>query len=177
MAGRVVTRGGLVRGRLAPRRSTQWLASADELGTTTLPFGSAILDQSFVFGEPATIIRTRGTLWIATDQFAATEQPLGAMGMAVVTDQAAGIGVTAVPTPITDSPSDEFFLWLPWFADVRDMGTGTVQFNTFSRFDFDSKAMRKVTDGTTAVVVLENSSSAAGANYAIMFRMLVKLHG
>jgi hypothetical protein len=47
---------------------------------------------------------------ISSDQFAQSESQIGAIGLAVVTDQAVGIGVTAVPTPITDLSSDSWFL-------------------------------------------------------------------
>ena len=96
--------------------------------------------------------------------------------MAVVTDQAAAIGVTAVPTPITDQASDNWFLWEPWaqgFVVATNIG---IQSQGFTRYDFDSKAMRKVDDGDTAVVVMQNNA-AVGLEFLMMFRMLLKLHG
>ncbi len=174
MARRVVTRGRSIIS--SQRRGTQWLFSADSTGTQAIGAGASVFDQSFAFAEPATIVRTRGTLWVASDQNAANEQPFGALGMAVVTDQAAAIGVTAIPTPITDEGSANFFLWIPWLADFRITSTFVAEFNTFQRYEFDSKAMRKVDDGDTAVVTLENASASDGMLYIVKFRMLVKLH-
>ena len=158
------------------RRSTQWLGSAVETGPSTLAAASVVLDQTFAFGEPATIIRTRGQLYIRSDQGAATEEPFGAMGIAVVTNEAAAAGVASVPTPMTEKASDSWFVWQPFLADVFfSDATGTR--NAFRIFEFDSKAMRKVHDGNTGVLVLENANASDGLNYMVSFRMLVKLHG
>ena len=59
--------------------------------------------------RPFTIVRSRFEVGIISDQTAATEDQLGAIGMAVVSDQAVAVGVTAVPTPITDMGSDLWF--------------------------------------------------------------------
>jgi len=134
------------------------------------------LDQTFSFGEPATIVRTRGTLWVKSDQEAATESPLGAFGMAVVRDEAVAIGVTAIPLPETDSDSDAWFLWMPWAYSIVRSATG-LSTDAMARYDFDSKAMRKVDDADTAVVVMQNSAATHGVNFVTLFRMLVKLHG
>ncbi len=86
----------------APRRSTEWIASAVITGSSSLAAATAVLDQSINIAEQSTIVRTRGSLFVKSDQVAANEQPFGALGMAVVTDQANAIGITAMPTPTTD---------------------------------------------------------------------------
>ena len=177
MAGRVISVGGRARGRLAPRRSTQWIASTAETAVSTLAAASVVLDQSFAFAEPATVIRIRGQLWIRSDTLSASEEPFGAIGMAVVTDQALAIGVTAVPTPITDQSSDNWFLWQPFAQSIAFLDATGMNFNRFAQFELESKAMRKVDDGKAVVVVLENASAAHGMVYLMEFRMLVKLHG
>jgi len=171
VANRLAVVRGAVRGR-APRRSTEWLASADVTTFTTLAASGVVLSQFFAFLEPATIIRTRGSLWVKSDQVAAQETSFGALGFSVVTNQANAIGVTAVPTPITDEASDEFFVWMP-FATLIETTVGAIK---GFEYPFDSKAMRKVTSGQTTVVTLENAS-LVGLEFLIKFRMLVKLHG
>ena len=156
------------------RRKTFWLASAVVTARTALPQASVVLDQSFSFIEPHTIVRTRGSIWWGSDQEGSDEEPFGALGMAVVRTQAAAIGITALPTPGTDADSDSFFLYQPLLQSVVAAGTpATVAFNAMARFDFDSKAMRKVNDGDTVAIVLENSSAADGAVYLLNFRMLI----
>ena len=158
------------------RRATQWLGSADQTDRTGLAAATAIFDQFFNFGEDATIVRTRGSLWVSTDQSANNEEPFGALGFSVVTDQAAAAGVASLPTPITDEASDNWFLWIPWMAGLR-VADATGIMNPWVEYKFDSKAMRKVDDGDNVVVMLENASAADGALFIIKFRMLVKLHG
>ncbi len=165
-----------LRGR-GPRRSTLWLASADVTDKQALAAGVSIFDQSFAFNEPATIIRTRGSVWVGVDQQAANEEPFGALGFTIASDAAAAVGIGSLETPITEESSDNWFVWLPWLASIEaGDGTGFTP-GYMERYDFDSKAMRKVDDGDTAVVVMENASAADGCVYIIKFRMLVKLHG
>ena len=47
--------------------------------------------------------------------------------------------------------------------------------DTFQRYDFDSKAMRKVPEGSQLVWVVENATTAFGMNYLLQFAVLVKL--
>jgi len=48
--------------------------------------------------RPFTVVRTRGSMFLETDQQAASEFYQAAIGCCVVSDQAVAIGVTAVPT-------------------------------------------------------------------------------
>jgi len=172
---RFATRTGVVRS--GSRRATQWLGSANDTDVTLLAAATAVLDQSFAFGEPATIVRTRGSLWVASDQSIASEFPFGALGMAVVTDQAFAAGAASIPAPYTESDADTFFLWESFATGlVFKSGVGTES-QPWARTDFDSKAMRKVDDNSTAVVMLENGSATDGLQFIITFRMLVMLHG
>ncbi len=176
MADRFVSRRGVIRGRVGPRRATQWVASTLESAVTALAASTAILDQSFGFSEPATIVRVRGALWVSSDQNSATERINGSIGFAVVTDEALAVGVTAMPIPETNKGSDVWFLWEPFFNDVRFSTASGFQPRTFERTVLDSKAMRKVDDGKSVVVMLENGA-ATGMQFLLVFRMLVKLHG
>ena len=137
---------------------TQWFRSADITGVTTLAAGAAILDQSISLVEPVTVMRIRGIVWVASDQSAANETQLGAVGAAVVTSQALAIGVTAVPTPITDKDSDAFMLH-QYFGNRFVFGdaTGFVT-RAFERYEFDSKAMRKMPADHGLVFTVENAS-------------------
>ncbi len=126
--------------------------------------------------RPFTIVRTRGIIGIFSDQFVATEDQEIAYGHAVVSDQANAIGITAVPTPVTDLTSDLWYVYETVLARFV-FGTG-VGFNPGAstlRY-FDSKAMRKVEEGQDRVTVLESASTSEGCIITTSFRMLVKLH-
>ncbi len=175
MANRFAVRTGTVRGRF-PKRATQWVGSTDITAFTALAAATAIFDQSVTFGEPVTVVRTRGTLWVSPDTISATESAFGALGMAVVQTQASAVGVGLLPTPITDEGSDVWFMWIPWMGSLL-FADSTGMLKGYERFDFDSKAMRKVEENETVVVVIENASATFGVQYILKFRQLVKLHG
>ncbi len=160
-----------------PRRKTFWVASADSTAVQALAAGAAILDQSLTWTDelgPSTIVRTRGSLWVGSDQAAASERPFGAMGFALVSEQARGIGITAVPQPISDESSDLFFVWQPFLAATLIATAVGFAGVAMERYDFDSKAMRKINEGDAVAVTLENASAADGLNYVIKWRMLIK---
>ena len=96
------------------KRLTNWLFidwSVTNLTTTSSAALVASLNATALALRPFTIVRTRGTLAVYSDQVIASETARSAMGLAVVSDQAAAVGITAVPTPITDQDSDLFFVY------------------------------------------------------------------
>jgi len=175
MVHRAAARRGVTRS-VAPRRQTLWLGSQTTLfTTTTLGANQGRLDQSLTAEElgrrPFTIVRTRGTMFVQSDQVGALEEQFVSFGMAVVSDQAIDVGVSAVPDPYSDLESD---LWFLHVNGVKGM-TGTSDLEG-RLYNFDSKAMRKVEDGQDIAVVIRNVSSAFGFDFFLQFRILIKTH-
>ena len=177
-------RTGLVTVR-GQRRATTWVASSIETAISQLNAGAARLDQSLdnatltVIGQPLTVIRTRGEIWIQSDQAIAKEDPFGALGMCVVSEQARAAGVGSVPTPGAEPDSDLWFLhqfFLGGLIVSAAAPTSLQGSDIWSRYSFDSRAKRIVQDQEAIIVVVENSSATHGLNYLINFRMLLKLH-
>ena len=157
------------------RRMTQWFRSADITGYSTLGAATAVIDQSLAgITEPVTAIRCRGIISVQSDQTAASETPFGAVGMCVVSDQAVAVGVTAIPTPITDKDSDLWIMHQYFFAPVA-FGSGVGFRNISQSYEFDSKAMRKVPEGSTLIWVVENAAVGSGLIFALQFAVLLKL--
>jgi len=154
MAVRAVTRF-----RRGPRKHTDWSASAQITGFTTLAASSAFISQIFTpqsGGE--TIIRTRGLFVWGTDQPGADEDQIGAYGIGVVSAQAASVGITAVPHPVADAAWGGW-LFYSYFMSRTEFGTAVgVEFNNMRQIVVDSKAMRKVGDEERLVMVVENTS-------------------
>ncbi len=169
----LVLRGGSM------RRQTRWLQSgpiqvsvADStvtLLTTLSAAGLALV--------PFTIVRTRGLLVLRSDQAAAAEDQWISYGQIVVSEQAASIGVTAIPTPITDGESDLFFVYEMLGNFFRFLSAVGIDGAPAQR-TFDSKAMRKVGEGENAVSVMEVPAApvSGGVVLAVAFRQLIKLH-
>ena len=125
--------------------------------------------------RPFTIVRTRGFVGLASDQVIATENQGATYGEIIVSDQALAIGVTAVPTPVTDSQSGwhVFEALADQFDFVSGVGARQVAMNLR---EIDSKAMRKVEEGQDLVTVLETAGYSSGIVAKIFSRVLIKLH-
>ena len=160
------------------RRATQWLGIDAGVTTFTAIGGTVLasLNAAALALRPFTVIRSHVELNIASDQQAATENQIGAYGICVVTDQALAIGNTAVPTPVTDSSSDAWFVH-QWFMNAFRFSTAAgLDPVGGARFTIDSKAMRKVEEGFDLALVAEFSAAGEGFNLLDAGRILVKLH-
>ena len=98
----------LVRGH-GSRRLTEWAAIVPEITFQGLAAATVVIDSTFTSADPATVIRLVGQLTVTSDQQAVGENPFGAVGLCVVSDQAVAIGATAIPTSYTDPESDLWF--------------------------------------------------------------------
>ena len=159
------------------RRETLWFNGVFLI--TDLPAGTAVLLASLNAAalalRPFTVVRTRGKLGIVSDQQAATEDQVLAYGHAVVSEQASAIGVTAVPTPVTDNASDLWFVFEVLFARLL-FGTQASFTSTIQEQSIDSKAMRKVEDGEDLVEMAETTAASEGLRLYSFSRILIKLH-
>ena len=167
------------RAQRGPRRQTQWLASPDNAAHTVLAGGAAqlfgTLSAAEIALQPFTIIRTVGMVSMKSDQITATEDPLLAIGMAVISIPASAIGVTAVPTPIVDEASDLWFLYETLAASFTfGDGTGFNSPSSYTKY-FDSRAQRKVQEGDDVGMMAE-CASGVGCSFYWKMRMLVMLH-
>ena len=165
-----------------PARGTRRLTDWGSIG----PFTDAVtgtgtnlvatLNAAGLALRPFTIVRTHLAWSVTSDQTAATEDQQIAVGMAVVSEQAAAAGVGSVPTPITDLGSDLWFLWDYIAASFLFIsGVGFSPELAHTRY-VDSKAMRKVNADQDLAIVLEAPSSSDGMGIHMIGRFLVKLH-
>ena len=125
-----------------------------------------------------TITRFRGSLLLTMNNDEVANEGFDwAFGVAVVSQNAFGVGITAIPAPLTD------IAWDGWF--VHEQGT-IVQPEAVPNFSsdalverrpLDSKAMRKINETDTIVAVLETSEIGDGTTMSAFLRtrMLFKL--
>ena len=169
-------RSGFVRSQ---RRETSWLDIPPASATLVTSGGTILL--TLTTAEKArrsfTIVRTHLSVSMESDQAAASEVQVGAVGMCVVSDQAEAIGVTAVPTPVTDAASDLFFLH-QYLMNSFLFASGVGFQDNVGRFmSIDSKAMRKVNDDQDVIVVVELATGeSVGQNWIVAGRLLIKEH-
>ena len=174
---RTARRSGLVLRGGRNVRETRWLqtpTSTITIGTAATAVLAFTLDAAALALLPFTIIRERNFWFVRPDVTSGGEFYGGAVGAAVVSEQASAIGVTAVPTPLTDQGSDLWYMYAQLFGrfggtQVEDVGK-TMQ--------IDSRAMRKVEDGQDVIIVLESGAATEAASMVSVFggRFLVKLH-
>ncbi len=166
------------RGRLGSPRITSWVGVTETI--TSLGGGGSIaaligsMNASLLATRPFTIIRVRGFFGIRSDQVAASESYDAAMGYSIVTDQASAIGVTAVPTPFTDQPSDMFFVYEALMGRFQDQTAAGFHDNALTWMHYDSKAMRKVNDDQDLALTVESSTLSVGTIVHHTARMLIK---
>ena len=98
------------------------------------------------------------------------------MGICIVTAQAASVGVTAIPHPVTDAA------WGGWLVHqflaskiLRFSGVGFDN-RVYNTVEIDSKGVRKIDEDERLVVIFENTSAADGFEVAASFRFLTKIH-
>ncbi len=168
-----------VRGGRSQRRETAWISVPDV--AASLGAGISVLTGSLNAAalalRPFTIVRVRGWIHCRSDQVAANENVAASWGYAVVSDQASAIGVTAVPTPITDRGSDLFFVYESMFTRFQVSSAVGWSGDFGIQRQFESKAMRKVNEDEDVVLTVENSAlSGDGIVTSDGGRILLKLH-
>ena len=143
--------------------------------STTVLFGATAV----VASDDVTIIRTRGELTLFLSAAGAILDGFtGAVGICKVTQNAAGIGVTAVPHPVTDIAWDGW-LWYQFFsvkAPTATIGDAQASAMASVRYVVDSKAMRKSNLTDTFVAVIEPTEvGTATLNARLDTRLLSKI--
>jgi len=162
---------GVVRQRSG--RQSQWVGSADLTAFTALAAATSLLDQTLTpADQPETIVRVRGLLTVWSDQLAASEEPFGAMGFRVVSSQAASAGAASIPAPYSLSGDDGWFVH-QFFNAPFSFGDLTGFTNISQSYQFDSKAMRKLSPDERLVIMIENASAGDGLRFLLSFRVLL----
>jgi len=138
--------------------------------------GTALFSLGFAaLLEGTTIVRLRGELLISST-LTSGDSAEYALGIGITSAEAFAVGVTALPSPITDG------FWPGWFVhqwcSVGSISSSTTQDTQNARFELDSKAMRKFVRGQVcfAVVEMDNEqTTGVSADLQCNARVMVKL--
>ncbi len=144
------------------------------VATTAKAIVASFAPDSIPFNKP-TVVRTRGFVGVRPQAFSADIGIGGAYGLCVVSTDAFAAGAASIPGPFDDAGWDGWFVWGS-FAGRFDVTTdiGREGFaNTSMNFEVDSKAMRKISDNETIVLMAESQTGAFAI--AMHLRMLLKL--
>ena len=158
------------------KRQVTWVGPADQTFVAVATGGATIVatfDPSALGMLKPTVVRTRGDVSIIPNSVGADLNIVGAYGLAIVSDQAVAIGVTGIPTPWTDPSWDGWFVWRSFGYRVENSTSVSINSPLNISHEVDSKAMRKITDNETMVMVAE--SQAGAFNISMALRTLLKL--
>ena len=165
----------LVRGPSRPsmRRGTSWARlQLDDF--VTVPPASKALVATLVLANPGiteTVIRSIGTYMVIGDSSAA-ELQTGALGFIVVNDLAIAAGAASIPGPVTDASDDGWFVWEPFLSFSQNTtATGAQQTRVF-----ESKGARRIEEGFTVAVMVENAHATFGLDFIFGASFLTKVN-
>jgi len=161
---------------ISQKRLTMWIGIAGATANMSAVGGTIthVANAALLALRPFTIIKTIMDYALRSDQAGAMEHQVCSVGAAVVSDQALAIGVTAIPTPVTDRGSDLFWLHRNIMADesaLTDRTRGETHVQVIS------KAMRKINDDQSFVFVAEfDGLLSDGLILTSLGWLLIKLH-
>ncbi len=164
--------------RPAPR-TKMWIGNG--LGRTVIVGGAktfiAQLGTLALSVRPFTILRTRLVIGWTSDQEAADEGPFGEYGQTIVTENASGVGVTALPDPssVSGDPENDWFVHQPVVAQLAIIGAISAATLMSQIMTVDSKAMRKVGIDDQVVDMFTEDGGVGGLLW-VMGRQLIQLH-
>jgi len=156
---------------VSTRRLTAWSGLADQ-GYVNVASGGATIISSIAFNVRGTLIRHRGMVSYRPQAVNADLDMIGAIGVAIVSDQAFAIGVTGVPLPFTNADWGGWMVWRSFSSRWGFNDASGVLYEERS-FEVDSKAMRKVRQNETLIFVAESQAGAMAVAEGV--RHLVKL--
>jgi len=131
------------------------------------------LVSSLSAGEATTIVRTRGMITIKPGSFAADLDIIGAVGIGVISDEAFGIGITAIPTPYSDADWPGWLMWESFAIHLEVLSAVGFNVPAAVAIAVDSKGMRKVGSNESLVLIAE--SQVGAFDIADTTRQLFKL--
>ena len=98
--------------------------------------------------------------------------------MILVSDDALAVGITAIPSPVTDIDDDGWMLMVPFASAMVFSDATGINFQRGAWFPFDSKAKRIVPgEGRTLAIVAENASATLGLEIIFSMRVLAQVRG
>ncbi len=147
--------------RTGSKRQTDWAFGFFTSAFIAIPANSKVLlssipSSTLLTFAPSTIIRTRGMVSVITDTGSATEQQIGSVGLALVSDIARAAGAASIPGPSQEATWDGWFVH-QFFAQKFAFGTGVAfNSNAANNMTIDSKAMRKFETDQALVLMVQN---------------------
>ena len=155
------------------RRQTAWELSPFLTSTSLTAEGQTVSTGVSILADGLTLIRIRGILALTcTSVSAVTSHMVGSIGFAVATENAFGVGVSALPNP-SDDPEWDGWIYHHYF----DVGYIAAQGSGAVRLEIDSKSMRKIPESNVlyATIDIQDEIGTVAVTAALETRSLYKL--
>ena len=163
--------------RSAPKRRMSWEGAnidASDLVTGTPQFFTVLTEALLENFPTPTIVRTRGKLTVTTDA-SSTPGSVGRVNLGLILVTGTALAASAIPLPGVDVGND--WMWIDSAvvgSQADDQIGGAI---TVERLVVDSKSMRKVSNNTALVLVMQlflTDAAAMVVNVAGSLRFLLK---
>ena len=147
----------MARGRSGRKTDYEWQTGLVSIDLIDLAVNAGGMEDVFTLASPGTIVRVRGELLVQLDAGAVDERVVLALGLKVVSENAAAAGVASVPGPFVDGADDWF--WHGYAVMLSLAEAAVVNEALFARVHVDSKAMRRVKPSEHIVFVAQVAGS------------------
>ncbi len=159
---------------ISHKRRVGW-DTGPQMDSTSLSTATPVIwtTGSIVLVDGVTLVRTRGLITFRTSAVdAVTSGMSGAWGLAIASENAFGVGLSALMNPFDDSGWDGWLAHGFWDVGTEVGGEGGTQ-----RIEIDSKAMRKLkaTDVIYGTVDVASETGTVVTGVTANTRMLFKL--
>jgi len=118
-------------------------------------------------GIGETVVRSRGRFSFQSDQGGGREDQLGALGIIVVSDIAFAAGAAGIPGPVTEANDDGWMVW-EGFSNAGNQTDG----QDARIIEFDSKAARRIEEGFSLAIMVENAHATHGFEVTLALSQL-----
>ena len=154
----------MARGRSSGRRADyEWAGT--EIALTGLAT-TTVFQAVATVGVASTIMRIRGRLHMAITAILGVGRTTAVLGLIIASDDAVGVGATALPDPLLDADAE--WIWLGSMEVVGFSATLAEQGGAgLDHLEVDTKAMRKVKANEQIVLVVNPGQPTAGVTAAI----------
>ena len=161
--------------RGSPKHNNSWAGIVSSDYVTVSPATKVLLGSLALSNVniDETVLRVIGAIDVVSDQAAAVERQIGAVGLIVVSNQAITAGAASIPGPATDSDDDGWFCHTFW----QQVTVSTVSDVVSRLYPFVSKGRRVVQEGESIAIMAENIHASHNTLVDLQFRLLSRVTG
>ncbi len=161
------------------KRSNKTWSGLVSLGNTITAASTKLAIGNFAQDNPGideTALRWVGLISVESDQTASAEDQQGAFGIIRTSATAITLGVTALPSPLTNI-SDDWIVHVPFLQRFITATAVGQEPHFVTQYKFDFKTKRILGNGQGFAFVVESSANSEGFTLNLIMRVLGMVTG